>query len=118
MNIDVNKLKFISNGEKKKQNTGTVSKSHNQKDKIISSEINVIGNNIEEATFVIDKFLDNCILSNLHEVRIVHGKGTGALRNGIHSFLKKHPHVDSFRLGTFGEGETGVTVVTLKGKHC
>ena len=44
----------------------------------------------------------------------MHGKGTGALRNGIHQFLKKNPHVDSYRLGTFGEGEMGVTIVTLK----
>lgn len=82
--------------------------------KPISSEINVIGMNVEEAIFVIDKYLDDCIISNIQNIRIVHGKGTGTLRNGIHNFLKKHSHVNSFRLGTFGEGETGVTVVELK----
>lgn len=77
-------------------------------------EINVIGQTVEEAIFVIDKYLDNSSLTGLKEVRIVHGKGTGALRQGIHTFLKKHPHVQSFRLGTYGEGEMGVTVVELK----
>ena len=70
--------------------------------------------NIEEATFVIDKFLDDSSLAKLNTVRIVHGKGTGKLRDGIHKFLKKNPNVKSFRMGTFGEGEMGVTVVELK----
>ena len=77
-------------------------------------EKSVIGMNIEEATFVIDKFLDDSSLAKLNTVRIVHGKGTGKLRDGIHKFLKKNPHVKSFRMGTFGEGEMGVTVVELK----
>jgi len=84
------------------------------KAKNVTSEINVIGQNIEDACFVIDKYLDDCYLAKLNSVRIVHGKGTGKLREGIHSFLKKHSHVKSFRLGTFGEGEMGVTVVELK----
>ena len=84
------------------------------KAKAISSEINVLGYNVDEACFAIDKYLDNCILSGLPSIRIVHGKGTGALRAGIHKFLKTHPHVKSFRLGTFGEGEMGVTIVELK----
>ena len=58
--------------------------------------------------------LSDANLSKLETVRIVHGKGTGKLRTGIHAFLKKHPHVKSFRMGTYGEGEMGVTVVTLK----
>lgn len=84
------------------------------KAKNVSPEINVIGQNIENACFIIDKYLDNCILSKISPIRIVHGKGTGKLREGIHSFLKKHPHVENFRLGTFGEGEMGVTIVNLK----
>ena len=74
----------------------------------------VIGQNVDEACFEIDKYLDNCYLAGLLNVRIVHGKGTGALREGIHKFLKTHPHVKSFRIGTFGEGEMGVTIVELK----
>ena len=84
------------------------------KSKEISPEINVIGQNIEEACFVIDKYLDDCSMSNLSPIRIVHGKGTGKLREGIHNFLRKNSHVKSFRLGTFGEGEMGVTIVELK----
>lgn len=89
-------------------------KNINLKAKNISSEINVIGQNIEEAIFVIDKYLDDCSLAKISPVRIVHGKGTGKLRQGIHTFLKTHPHVKSYRLGTFGEGEMGVTVVEIK----
>ena len=84
------------------------------KTKNAKSEINVIGYNVDEAIFVIDKFLDDCSLAKLQTVRIVHGKGTGKLRNGIHKFLKTNPHVKSFLLGSFGEGEMGVTVVELK----
>ena len=86
----------------------------NNKSKSVSSEINVIGQTVDEACFVVDKFLDDAYIAKLQTVRIVHGKGTGKLREGIHNFLRKHPHVKSFRLGTFGEGEMGVTVVTLK----
>lgn len=82
--------------------------------KIAKTEINVLGNTVEEAIFVIDKFLDDASIQHISSVRIVHGKGTGALKNGIHKFLKKHPHVKSFRLGTFGEGEMGVTIVEIK----
>ena len=86
----------------------------NLKAKTVNSEINVIGQNVDEAIFIIDKYLDDCALAKLPSVRIVHGKGTGKLRQGIHNFLKKHPHVKSFRLGTFGEGEMGVTIVEIK----
>ena len=90
-------------------NTKNISKSKN-----ISAEINVIGLTVDEAIFVIDKYLDDCSLAKLQTVRIVHGKGTGKLRVGIHKFLKTNIHVKSFRLGTFGEGEMGVTVVEIK----
>ena len=92
----------------------TFEKGSKFKAQTISSEINVIGMNVDEATFVIDKYLDDCAIAKLSPVRIVHGKGTGKLREGIHQFLKKNPHVKSFRLGTFGEGEMGVTVVEIK----
>lgn len=84
------------------------------KSKTAKSELNVIGLNVDEAIFVVDKFLDDSYLAKLETVRIVHGKGTGKLREGIHKYLKTHPHVKSFRIGTYGEGEMGVTVVTLK----
>lgn len=80
----------------------------------VLTEINVIGYNVEEAIYVIDKFLDNAALSKLEFVRIVHGKGTGILGKGIQKYLKNHPHVLSYRYGTFVEGEMGVTVVEIK----
>ena len=62
----------------------------------------------------VDKFLDDAVLSGLSEVRVVHGSGTGALRKGLHKYFATHPAIDSFRLGKYGEGESGVTIVTLK----
>lgn len=89
-------------------------KNEQYKSKHVSSEINVIGLNVDEATFIIDKYLDDCVIAKLSPVRIVHGKGTGKLRQGIHTYLKTNSLVKSFRLGTFGEGEMGITVVELK----
>ena len=77
-------------------------------------EINVIGLTVQEALPEVEAFLDAAVLANLEEVRIVHGVGTGKLRAGIHDFLKKQKHVAEFRLGKYGEGETGVTIVKLK----
>ena len=115
MSIDIDKLSRANISQyKSKPKAPNFTNKPIIKSKNISTEINVIGYNIEEATFVIDKYLDDCSISKLKTIHIVHGKGTGTLRNGIHAFLKKHPHVESFRLGTFGEGEMGVTVVTLK----
>lgn len=84
------------------------------KSKNISNEINVIGLTVYEAIPIVDKYLDDANIAKLETIRIVHGKGTGKLKAGIHAFLKKHPHVKSYRMGTFGEGEMGVTVVTIK----
>ena len=108
MNVKLSDLRKLSSNITASKSTGKA------KTKVISPEINVIGQNVDEAIYIIDKYLDNCASANISPVRIVHGKGTGKLREGIHSFLKKHPHVKSFRIGTFGEGEMGVTVVEIK----
>ena len=79
----------------------------------IKPEINVLGMTVDEATSLVDRFLDDALMAHLHRVTIIHGKGTGALRKGIHQFLKSQPHVKSFRLGEFGEGDAGVTIVEL-----
>lgn len=108
-------LSNLQQANKKQDNQVSIPRNKSDfKVRNISTEINVIGMNVEEAVFVIDKYLDDCILTSLNNVRIVHGKGTGALRKGIHAYLKKHPQVKSFRLGTFGEGEMGATIVELK----
>ena len=119
MNFDISNLIKKSNSSTT-TSTNNLSKVANYSKKTsftprdVSTEINVIGYNVEEAIFVIDKFLDNACMSKLETVRIVHGKGTGILGKGIQKFLKSNPHVKSFRYGTFGEGEMGVTVVELK----
>lgn len=82
--------------------------------KNVRTELNVIGTNIEESIFLVDKFLDEAALAKLETARIIHGKGTGVLGKGIQKYLKTHPHVKSYRYGTFGEGEMGVTIVELK----
>ena len=112
MNINIKYLEKIKTISQKSHSTtsyNTVSKT-----RTVKSELNIIGLNVEEAIFVVDKFLDDSYLAKLETVRIVHGKGTGKLRDGIHKFLKTNSHVKSFRLGTYGEGEMGVTVVELK----
>ncbi len=110
------KINTSSNTNKSKNKTNNSSASYGtiSKSKTAKTEINVIGMTVEEALFVVDKFLDDCSLAKLQSARIVHGKGTGKLRDGIHKFLKSHPHVKSYRMGTFGEGEMGVTVVEIK----
>lgn len=80
----------------------------------VQSEIDLRGMLLEEAEFATDKFLDEASMAGLTTVSIIHGKGTGALRSGITAMLRHHPHAKTFRLGRYGEGEDGVTIVTLK----
>lgn len=88
---------------------GTLSKASS-----ISSEINLIGLTVDEAIAQLDKYLDDAYLSHLSSVRIVHGKGTGALRSAVTQFLKKVKYVGNYRAGEFGEGDAGVTIVEFK----
>ena len=84
------------------------------KTKAAKTEINLLGQTLSEAIANVDAFLDDAVMCGLNEVRVVHGIGTGVLRKGLHEHFKSHPNVASFRLGKYGEGEGGVTVVTLK----
>lgn len=86
------------------------------KTKTISSELNIIGQTTYDAIPQVEKFIDDCFLAKLKTARIVHGKGTGKLRQSVHSLLKKHPRIKSFRLGSYGEGEMGVTIIELMTK--
>ena len=79
----------------------------------VSPEINLLGKTVDEAVAELDKYLDDALLSHLNSVRVVHGKGTGALRKGIHEYLRRQKHVKSYRLAEFGEGDAGVTIVEL-----
>ena len=80
----------------------------------VSTEINLIGKTTDEAISLLDKYLDDAYLAHMPSVRVVHGKGTGALRNAVHGHLKRLKYVKSYRLGEFGEGDAGVTIVTFK----
>ena len=116
MKLKVN-IKFLQakkSSDKNSKNYEYTKRSDNLKSKSVSSEINLLGLTVDEAIPLVDKYLDDCFMAKLSPVRIVHGKGTGALRNGIQKYLKTNKYVDSFRPGTFGEGEMGVTVVNLK----
>lgn len=86
----------------------------NNKTKNISTEINLLGETVDSAISSLEQYLDSCRLAHLHQVRVVHGKGTGKLREGIHKYLKTSKYVDSFRIGEYGEGDYGVTIVYLK----
>ncbi len=81
----------------------------------VSPEINLIGMTVDEAMPVLDKYLDDAYLAHLPQVRIIHGRGTGALRDATHRMLKRAPQVEEFHLGAYGEGDHGVTIATLKG---
>lgn len=100
---------FVTEAERSR----TKSRSITGKAMTFSPEINVMGKTVDEAIQDIDKYLDDAVLSHMNKVTIIHGKGTGALRKGIHQYLKKHPLVKTFRAGEFGEGEYGVTIVEL-----
>ena len=115
MNVKLEDLALPTNTANAQKTTHSSTSFKNSfKAKNISPEINVIGMTVDEAIPIIDKYLDDASMSGLASIRIVHGKGTGKLRSGIHQFLKNNKHTKSFRLGTFGEGEMGVTVVELK----
>ena len=112
MKMNIN-IKFLQKSKLKHDKNSNYSYKIS-KTRTINPEINVIGENVLDATAIIDKYIDNCAMAKLQTIRIVHGKGTGKLKNGIHQFLKQNSHVKSFRIGTFGEGEMGVTIVELK----
>jgi len=112
INVHVTNLRYVDEqkNEIKKINSGRVGI---VKTKNISPEIDLRGMNLDEAVEAVDKYLDDASIAGLKEVTLIHGKGTGVLRNGIHQFLKLNSHVSSYRLGKYGEGESGVTVVEV-----
>lgn len=101
------------NNNSNKNLTRKVSKSVS-KDRSITGEIDIRGFACDEGVMEVDRYIDSAILSGIETITVIHGKGTGVLRNAIHSHLRKHKNVEGFRVGTFGEGENGVTIVTLK----
>lgn len=110
--VEIVKEEVPKTNAQMKQRAGQYGASMN-KTRTIKPEINLLGMTVDEAVMELDKYLDDACLSHLNQVRIVHGKGTGALRKGVHEYLKKQKYVKSFRLGEFGEGDAGVTIVEL-----
>ena len=113
--VNINDLEYIGEAEnlQKGMTTGG-GKLRMSKSAAVSTEINLIGMTVDEAIAHLDKYLDDAYLAHVPSVRIVHGKGTGALRTAVHQYLKRYKHVKSFRLGTFGEGDAGVTIAEFK----
>lgn len=114
--VNIKDLELLQINKPKKQvskrtNIGNLSMT---KSANVSAEINVLGKTVDEAIAILDKYLDDAYLSRLHQVTIIHGKGTGALRGGIHTYLKRQKYVKSYRNGAYGEGEAGVTIVEFK----
>ena len=109
--VNINDLEYIGEAEnlQKGMTTGG-GKLRMSKSAAVSTEINLIGMTVDEAI----AHLDNAYLAHVPSVRIVHGKGTGALRTAVHQYLKRYKHIKSFRLGTFGEGDAGVTIAEFK----
>lgn len=108
------KLKDIRLIEEKKASAPTSGKVGLGAGKQVGLELDVRGMLVDEANIIVDRYLDDAYNAGLSEVNIIHGKGTGALRTGIQAFLKRHPLVKGYRMGSYGEGDAGVTVVTLK----
>ena len=114
MRVKVANLRLVEQKNPYKQTGRTIRSTTKAVERRASTEIDLRGQTVEEALMDVDFFIDRAILSHLEQITIIHGKGTGALRSAIHRHLKSHKSVKSFRLGTFGEGEAGVTIVELK----
>lgn len=112
-NIKLNDLCLIDKPVEKepevKTNTYKLSKAAN-----IHTDINLIGKTVDEAIPLLDKYLDDAYLSHLSQVTVIHGRGTGALKKAVHEHLKHVSYVKSYRIGEFGEGDQGVTIVEFK----
>lgn len=108
------KLKDIRLIDEKKAAAPTSGKVGLGAGKQVGLELDVRGMLVDEANIIVDRYLDDAYNAGLSEVNIIHGKGTGALRAGVQAFLKRHPLVKGYRMGSYGEGDAGVTVVTLK----
>lgn len=114
--VNIKDLEYIGEAETpfSSKNPSGAGKIRMSKSALVSTEINLIGMTVDEAMAHLDKYLDDASLAHVPSVRIVHGKGTGALRNAVHQHLKRSKYIKSFRLGSFGEGDAGVTIAEFK----
>ncbi len=115
INVNVDNINLIENGKSKKENRATrYGAMYRSKVQNIMPSINVIRRNLDDALMEVDKYLDDAYIAGLKEITVIHGRGEGILREGLHQMLKSHKHVSKFRKGTYNEGGDGVTVVELK----
>lgn len=117
MKADISDLRLIGAKKQAKKQTSGMRAVHTGSSNATASSnssIDLRGTTVEEAMLDLDKFIDGILRTGLNQITIIHGKGTGALRKGIHVYLRKHPNIRTFRVGTFGEGEEGVTIAELK----
>lgn len=117
MKADISDLRLIGSKKQPKKQTGGIRTVHTGSSNATASSnssIDLRGTTVEEAMLDLDNFIDGVLRTGLNQITIIHGKGTGALRKGIHVYLRKHPNIRTFRVGTFGEGEEGVTIAELK----
>lgn len=114
INVNISGLRLVTDEKPKEKKSAVSTKGARGKSMTISSELDLRGQDASEAIMNLDKYLDDALLSGLDQVRIIHGKGTGVLRNTVRDFLRRYKHAASFREGAFGEGDSGVTVVELK----
>jgi DNA mismatch repair protein MutS2 len=114
--VSLENVRLIEKQDTKEQkSTGRVSKKVVSKvDRNVSMECDIRGRSADEGVYEMDAYIDNAVISGLKTITIIHGKGTGILRKAVHQRLKHHPNVKSFRIGIYGEGEDGVTIVELK----
>lgn len=113
--VKMSDLRLIKKKEPPKQSKPSLLyRTSSKADSDISTEIDLRGKTVDEALHELSLFIDKCVLLNLHEIRIIHGKGTGALRAAVQQELRRHPNIADFRLGVYGEGESGVTIAHLK----
>lgn len=111
--VPIDNVKLIDSEDKKTPIKRVIKSTDNKMNSVIKRELDLRGQTALEAIMEIDKFIDNALLMGVNQLTIIHGKGTGKLRHEIHNHLKKNKYIKSYRLGTFGEGESGVTIVEL-----
>lgn len=113
--VKMSDLRLIKKKEPPKQSKPSLLyRTSSKADSDISTEIDLRGKTVDEALHDLSLFIDKCVLLNLHEIRIIHGKGTGALRAAVQEDLRRHPNIADYRLGVYGEGENGVTIAHIK----
>ena len=114
--VKLQNLRLLGAKERKRtQSSGrSIRRSEGMAHASVKTSCDLRGKTVEEALLDLEQFLDNCVMAGFHECTVIHGKGTGALRSAVQTHLRTHPAVKSYRLGVYGEGEDGVTIITLK----